>query len=412
MISKLRLIAAYEFKRLISKRSFIFAILSVPLFIGFIIGMGYLSASFEINDAPVGIVDNAGVFTDPILTPLESPADPVEFFHFSSATEAREALQADEIQAYYVLDTDYLENSETELVYIDEPGSNATRQFYNYLQINLVSDLPLERANRIASGSAMTIRSPDGTRVFPDGGPPFGIVLPLLIGVAFVFLFLLSSGYLMEGIVQERENRMMEVIMTSISPIQLIVGKVIGIVGINFTQLIVWLLFGVGAIFFGDKVMDLAWFQNIQIDGRSLLLVILIAIPTYFLAASLLFTAGSSVAQVQDAQSIGPMVLMVFMIPTYALVAIGEEPNGVVALVLTMVPFSALTTIALRGLFVAVPLWQFGLSFLVQSILALAMMWISSKAFRLGMLRYGQRIRLSSILRRSGGSKRRRRGDV
>jgi ABC-2 type transport system permease protein len=400
MMSKTRLIAINEYKRLVFKRSFILALLSVPLFIGFIIAMGYVASSFENNDAPIGIVDHPGVFTNPIPAPVDSSDDRIEFIFFPDEASARNSLQENEIQAYYIFSTDYFETSQIELVYVKEPGSNAVSQFYNFLQINLVSDLPLEKATRIAAGNNITIRSPDGSREFPGGGPPFGVVLPLLIAIAFVILFLLSAGYLMEGIVQERENRMMEVIMTTISPIQLIVGKVLGIVGTNFTQLIIWLLVGVIALFVGNQVMEFSWLQDPQIDGRGLAMVVLIAIPTYLLSASLLFTAGSLIAKVQDAQGIGPLIFMAFMIPSYAVVAIGEEPNGVVAIVLSLIPFASLTTIAVRGMFIAIPLWQFGLSLVIQSGLAVGMLWVSSKAFRLGMLRYGQRIRLASIFRR------------
>lgn len=189
--------------------------------------------------------------------------------------------------------------------------------------------------------------------------------------------------------------------MTSVSPLQMVAGKVIGIVGINFTQLAFWLMVAVLAVFLGSEVFNLTWLQDPSIDWRGMGMVLAIAVPTYILASSLMFTIGSIVARAQDAQAIGPLIFIVFMLPTYALLPIGTEPNGSVAVGLSLVPFTSLTTFGLRNLFVAIPIWQFLLSFVVQTTFAAIALWLASKTFRHGMLRYGQRIRLGDLLRRS-----------
>jgi ABC-2 type transport system permease protein len=154
------------------------------------------------------------------------------------------------------------------------------------------------------------------------------------------------------------------------------------------------------AVFLGGQVFDLEWFQNPVMDWPGLLMVVAIGIPSYILAASIMFTVGSMVSQAQDAQAIGPIIFIVFMLPTYAMVQIGNEPNGTVAVVMSLIPFTSLTTIAIRNLLVAIPFWHFALSFAIQVALAILALWLASRAFRLGMLRYGQRVRLGEIFRR------------
>lgn len=400
-MNKVWLIAINEYKKNVFKKSFILVLLSVPLFISFSVGMGILFESFENNNNPIGYVDHSGVLENPTPGPVDENMDPIEIVAFGSEQEAQQSLESNEIQAYFVIQQDYVQSLSAELVYAKEPGRNATQQFYDFLQTNLLSDLPIEQAHLLARGSEMTIRTPDGSREFPEGGPPLGIIIPLLISFAFVILLLTSSGYLMDGIVLERENRMMEVIMTSVSSIQMVVGKVIGIVGINFTQLAVWILFGILAIFLGGEVFEMAWFQNVELDWLGLFMVVAIAIPSYIIAAALMFTVGSMVAQAQDAQAIGPLVFLTFMLPMYAILPIGNEPNGSIAVSMSLIPFTSLTTIALRNLLIAIPLWQFLLSFVIQTLIATFALWLASQAFRLGMLRYGQRIRLGEIFPRT-----------
>lgn len=399
-MAKLWLIALNEYKKNVFKRSFILVLLSVPVFVGLLLGMGFFFSSFEQDDAPIGYVDHSAVLANELPGPVDDNEEAIEIIAFENVDIAQQALDTNIIQAYFILAEDYEETLNTELVYFNEPGRNATQQFYDFLQTNLLSDLPLEQAQLLAHGPEMTIRAADGSREFPEGGPPIGSTIPLFLSFAFVILLLISSGYLMDGIVQERENRTLEVLMTSVSSFQMVFGKVLGIVGINFTQLAVWIILGIVAVFLGGQVFDMEWFQNPVMDWPGLLMVVAIGIPSYILAASIMFTVGSMVSQAQDAQAIGPIIFIVFMLPTYAMVQIGNEPNGTVAVVMSLIPFTSLTTIAIRNLLVAIPFWHFALSFAIQVTLAILALWLASRTFRLGMLRYGQRVRLGEIFRR------------
>jgi ABC-2 type transport system permease protein len=245
------------------------------------------------------------------------------------------------------------------------------------------------------------VRSPDGSREF-QGGPTLGAVLPVLLSIAFVFLLLMSSGYLMQAVVDEKENRTMEVLMTSISPMQLIGGKVLGIAAIGLTQLAAWILVGVVAVALGSNVLGIEWFRNPSLDWGPILAVVAIAIPSYVLACAIMFTVGSTIAQDQEGQQIGVLIFMLYMIPLYALVIIGETPDATPSVVLTLLPFTSMLTTGLRSLFSVVPWWQIAASFAIQAACAAGALWLASRAFRLGMLRYGQRLRIGELLGRTG----------
>lgn len=404
-MDKLWLVAKNEFQRNVFKKSFILALLSVPLILGFMIGLGLLISSLENNYAPVGYIDHAGVLDDPLPAPATKPNKAVAFIPFENEGQAGQALSAKEIQAYYIIPAEYEETQRVELLYIKKPGENAAQQFYDFLQINLLKDYPLELAQRASRGVDLTIRSPDGSIEIPASGPDLSSFLPLITSFAFVFLVMMSSGYLMGGVVEEKENRMMEMLATSLSPLQLVAGKVLGIIAISFTQLLTWGIFAILALVIAGGWLDAEWMQNFSIPWDTMLKVLVIALPSYVLASGVMFTLGSTITEAQESQSAGALFFMLFMLPIYMLVWMIESPNGFLPILFSLLPFTSLLTIGLRSMFSVIPWWQIALSMIIQALCAYGVIWLGSRAFRLGMLRYGQRLRFSEILRRRSGAR-------
>jgi ABC-2 type transport system permease protein len=398
MMPKLWRIAMYEYRRNVFKRSFILALLSVPFMIGLNVGIGLFLESTENDRSPVGYVDHAGLLADPIAAPVTGSREPIAFIPFQTENDARAALESGHIQAYYVLAVDYFQTKDVSLFYLKEPRGSATRQFYDFIQINLLADQPTDIARRASLlGESVTVRSVDGSRQVPGGGPAFGIIIPILTGFAFLFLLLMSSGYLMQAVVDEKENRTMEMLTTSVSPTQLVGGKVLGIVGVSFTQLIVWTLIAIlGVLIASSAGVD--WFQDARLDWGSILATVALAIPTYVLASALMTAVGATVTSAQESQSTGAVFFILHLAPLYLAWAIIRTPNAVVPLTLTFLPFTALLTVTLRNIFAAVPLWQVALSVVIQILCAIGALWLAGRALRLGMLRYGKRLNLREIL--------------
>jgi len=398
-MSKLWLVALYEYKRIVFKKSFILALLSVPLMISLNIGVGLLMESLQNDNSPVGYIDHAGLLADPIPAPVAGSRESVEFTPFQTEDGARAALEAKDIQAYYIVAADYAETSQIDLVYLKEPGRNATRQFYDFIQINLLTDHPPDIARRAASISDnVIVRSLDGSRQLPGGGPTFGLIMPLLISIAFLVLLVMSSGYLMQAVVDEKENCTMEVLMTSISPTQFIGGKVLGIVAISFTQLVAWAAVTVLGIIVARNA-GIEWFQNLDLDWSIIWATVAVGIPAYVLAAALMTAIGVAVTSSQEGQSIGGGFFILHMIPFYLAWVLLKTPNAPLPTVLSLLPFTALLTISLRNIFAAVPAWQVVASVAVQTLCAASALWLAGRAFRMGMLRYGQRLRWRELLK-------------
>jgi len=399
MTSNVWRIAREEFRRNVFRKSFILVLLSLPLMIGLNIGIVLLINYFEKDTRPIGYVDHAGIMSVDVLPP-DVTDDPIQLLPFTTEDSAEDALMVEEIQAFYVLSSEYLQTREIKLIYIKEPASKATRQFYDLLRVNLLSDVEPEFQVRITDGTEFLTRTTDGRRSFPSSGPTFQSVLPFFVGLALMMMLLMSAGFLLEGMIKERENRTLEVIVTSTSPGQLVTGKVLGILGISFTQFVTWTLFGIAAVWLGGNTFDLSWFQDAVLEWEALVKVIAIGLPTYVLAAALLFALGVMMDNGQEAQQIGGLSVLISMLPLLAIVKIGTEPNGVLAVILSMVPFFSMMTVALREIFFVVPLWQIILSAGLQILFAIGAIWFAGRVFRLGLLRYGKRLSLRGIFKR------------
>ena len=394
------LVTVHHFKKNVLKKSFIFVLLSIPFFLGVMIVMIVMSVALEKNDAPLGYVDHSGLLADPLPAPENDSRASIPIIAFNSEQAARESLENEEIQAYFILSEDYRINRAAELVYYDQPSDEAWSDFIDFMQINLAADLQPQVRERMISGSNLIVRSPDKSREQPSGDPTMGMVLPVILCIAFIGLILFSAGYMLEGIADEKLNRTIEVIFTSLSPTQLITGKVLGIVGINFLQLATWIIVGIIAVFVAANVLDMSWFQNAELDWGAIFMVLGIGIPTYILAAALMLAVGSTVVQAQEGQAVGGIFYMLMISPLILIVVIGENPNGPAAITLSMLPFTSLLTTSIRNMLIEIPTWQIITSIIIQSVLAVGAIYLAVSAFRLGMLRYGKRLKLTELLNR------------
>jgi ABC-2 type transport system permease protein len=410
-MSKLWLVALYEYKRHVFKKSFILAILSVPLIIALVIGAGWLSDILTSDNTAVGYVDHAGLLADPIPAPKpgsspdeHSVPDPVPLIAYPTEAVAREALELGEIQAYYVIAPDYSETNRVELVYTEPPDGDVTRQFWDFMQINRLTDLPLDIAQRAVADSNLIVRWPDDS---PGGGREFSQraflnqFLPLFAGMAFIALLFMSSGFLMGMVVEEKENRTMEVLVTSLSPTQLIGGKIVGVVAISFTQLIAWIVLAGLTLLIGGRYLDISLIQNLSLDLRILAPMVALFFPAYVMYASLMMAMGVTVAETQEAQQMTAIFIIPTMLPLWLIKPIIEHPNGPLAVGLSLFPVTALPTFSLRLAFSQVPLWQVAASVVILALSALGALWLAARAFRLGMLRYGQRLNWRELFQRA-----------
>jgi ABC-2 type transport system permease protein len=397
-MSKFFRVTLYEYKRHVLQKRFIFALLSVPLFIGLIVLMVIFLVYLETDTTPVGYVDASGLLANRVPGPEpEDPDRPIQMLAFSGPEEAEAALKAEEIQAYFVLPEDYLQSGEARLVYIEQPNDPVYDQFYAFLSANLLQDqLPAVR-ERVLEGNEIIVRAPQADRQASEKDW-FNIFIPLFAGIVFFMAISTTSGYLLQAVVEEKENRTMEVVVTSVSPGQFMAGKITGDIAIGLTQLIAWALFIWLALVVGRTRFD--WMQNIHIEPEMVSLAVLMMLPAFVMISALMAAVGATVTEAREGQQVTGIFTMIMWAPYFLMITLMEYPNSPLSVALSLFPLTAPLAMLMRAGFTVIPTWQVVVSVSLLVASAVGALWLAGRAFRLGMLRYGQRLRWKEVFSR------------
>ena len=388
-------VAIHEYRRHVLRRRFLFALLSVPGLILVMILVGFMIATANRSDLPVGYVDQSGLLANPLPPPEPDPSnDPLALVAFQTQSEAEAALESKEIQAYYLLLPDYQRTGRAQLIYVTELSSDAEEQFADFLRLNLLRDQPEAVANRLISGDNLTVRTPDGSREMSERDW-FNIFTPFAAGLAFIIAIFTTSGYLMQAVVEEKENRTIELLITSVSPFQMMAGKIIGIIGVGLTQIVAWLSVAFLAVLIGRSTFD--WLQALTISPGFVGLMVVVMLPSFVLIAALMAAVGATVTEAREGQQVSGLFTLPVMVPYWFTYQIMSNPNGSLAIVLSYFPLTAPVALTMRAGFTALSLGEVLLSVGLLVLSAIAALWLAGRAFRLGMLRYGQRVNLREL---------------
>jgi ABC-2 type transport system permease protein len=399
-MTKLWHVAWHEYQRHVFKRRFVLiGLLSVPLIILVMVGLIYLVISLNINTTPLGYVDYSGLLADPLPAPAPEPPDrPVAILPFETEAAARSALDAGQIQAYFVLPAGYLSTGRLSVVHLGALKDPARQQFYNFLTANLLRNTDPVIANRLVKGAEIIVQSPDGSRSISSNNW-FNVLVPMVAGIAFIIAMFSTGGYLMQAVVEEKENRTMEVIITSVSPNQFMAGKIIGDTAIGLTQIFLWLLFIVIPILALRNTMS--FLRGIQIAPQTLLLMVFVMFPAFILVSALMAAIGATVSEAREGQQMVSMLSLPIWIPYMLAGSLMGNPNSPLALGLSLFPLTAPLTMLMRDGLTILPAWQIALSALIQVLCAAGAIWLAGRAFRLGMLRYGKRLKWREVFARN-----------
>ena len=262
------------------------------------------------------------------------------------------------------------------------------------MRVNLLASYPEAVQARLLEGSDITVYDIASRRTF--GANDITLILPF-IGTIFFFIATMSaSGYMLQVVADEKENRTMELMLTSITPGQLILGKGMGLLAAALTQLAIYLATAlIGLAIARQYVPSL---QHATMPWGYVGLMFLYFLPSYVLISAIMVAIGSAVTELQQAQQVAGLLNLVFMSPLFFLIFIFMNPAGLLPTLLSLFPPTAFLTISLRWGLGTVPLWQLLLSWLLLVASAGFMMWAAARIFRVGMLRYGQPLSLTAAM--------------
>ncbi|MBE2199856.1 MAG: ABC transporter permease [Anaerolinea sp.] len=390
------LLAKHEYRKMVSKRSFLLGTLAIPFLIIVVMGLVIFVAVRGEDKRPIGYVDHAGILNETVRPPTGINDDMVPMRAFADETAAQTALAAGDIQAYYVLAADYLTTRELNRYYWQDDTDEAARNdFADFIRANLAAARPAELQELLIDGPELTVRSLEGGREISSSNP-LGFIIPFVAAFLFIFIVMGSAGYLLQVVTDEKENRTMEMMVTSVTPVQLIGGKALGLMGVSLTQLFIWLVVAAVALVIGANYIP--QLQDFTVPWSSLLIIALYFFPAYALIAGMMTAIGSAVTELQQGQQIAGILNLLFIFPFFFVALIIAKPDSPILVALTLFPTTSFITIIMRWAVNVVPTWQLVASWLILVTTAVLSVYVSAKIFRVGMLRYGQSLNLRGVL--------------
>ena len=424
------IIARREYLTTVRRKAFVFTLLLTPslMFLSVLLSK---SGSDDVRaharqSRIVAFVDSSGVFAD---VPLQydyvvprsadapsakaAPAPPpprtvvpVLARRFDDQQAAIDSLDAGTVNTVMVVAADFLSSGRIRRYEHDTrafTGSADDRSLRVWLQRGLLAATSdSSRIDRVVSlGGTTALLVPDRSGVYQikdDARELIAFFLPFVLALLLGMAIVTGGQYLLQGVAEEKESRILESLLCTVTPEDLMVGKLIGLGSAGLTLVGVWLVFGMTA---ASTAMALVHFEfSPMLIGLALLYFLF----GYLFYASLMTGIGAIANNLREAQQVAIVFTMMNFIPFYALTKILNSPNSSVTVGMSLFPPTAPTTMMMRLAVgsvtgASVPAWQIATSLGLLAVTSVGALLASAKLFRLGLLLYGKTPNLPEILK-------------
>jgi ABC-2 type transport system permease protein len=339
----------------------------------------------------IGLVDEAGLLAE---VPADFPPD--LFRPYADEATARAALEADEVVQYVHIPADYIASGDVTVYDKDfqiiASGKNMGAAFHStnewilqyLINLNLTGDAQLATALRDPVPAAYAERHVINPPVETDQSVrALAEVIARVMPYMFYFILLAGSSYLLRSVAAEKENRTVEVLLLSLHPRQLMVGKILGLSAVTLLQLGIWLGGGMLILNRGSAWLDVSAFT---FPPGFIVWAILFLALGFLLFASVMAAAGAIAPSAREGNQ-AIWLLMLPLMPTLMFSSFFvEEPNSPLVLALSLFPFSAPSAMVTRLALGEVPLWQVIVSLAGLAVTTYLMVVLAGRFFRAGNL--------------------------
>lgn len=428
-MSQVGIIVAREFNERVRKKSFIITTLLVPLFMLSCMAIPALIMAYGGGTTKqIAVIDPSGV----VAPALESNDEVV----YTPTDRPLEEATADEsLFGVLLIGEDVVDNPSNVKLYTSSSSSVMlesliTRQIEEAIRQERIHreaiDNLAEVMERIKTTVTLQTFRTDRQEQMQSAGVAYGLGYVL----AFVlYMFLLLYGQMvMTSVIEEKGSRVLDVVITSVPPFRLMLGKILGIATVAVTQIVIWCALLVvifttllPAIIPADTMAQAQALQAGQIDpaaltgdtdllqalatatdlgylGTIMVYLVLFLVGGYLLYSALFAAVGSSVDNVQDAAQLSTVVTMPIIVGLFAMVAVMADPNSGAAFWFSMIPFTA-PMVMMARIPAGIPAWQPALSLAILLLTTLLMIWMAAKIYRVGIFLHGKKPKIKDLAR-------------
>lgn len=431
MNSKIGIVIKREYLERVSKKSFIFTTILMPLFMAAIMIAPALITLFSTPELKhIAVIDDSGI----IALSLQN-GNGVEFISINEPLEAAKANE--DLDGILVIDKNVLTDNNSVSLYTHDASSmmveqNITNQIEKTIENIRLNNYNIDNLSQIindinANINLTTYRINEEAEDSSSSSTVsyfIGMIMSLLL-----YMFLLLYGQLvMTSIIEEKNNRVLEIMVSSIKPGQLMMGKILGIGAVALTQVMIWGVivvsmsafilpailpaeimgevnaFNAGSLNASTANNDIEMLQALSIVSNvGYVLNIFIYLILFLLGGFLFYAAmnaaiGSAVDNVQDASQLQSVVMIPIILGLVMSMTVINDPNSTFATILSMIPFTSPMTMMTRIPF-GIPTWEIIISLIILYISFIGMVWLSAKIYRVGIFMYGKKPSIKELIK-------------
>lgn len=403
-------IARWEFLEKVRSKAFLISLVLLPvIMVTFGVLPGLLATKADDTTVAIGVLDESGTVLGPLAKKLNEryrlgSGDPnyalrdlAEFDGVEHLrTIANAMVSAGEIEGYFILPRSVLDSGVVEYRSGNVGNIRLIERFTRTIEETITERRLLARGFDPALirqvNASVDIRS---FKVSESGDERESGFLETFFG-AYIFIFMLmfmvltSGQLLIRSVVEEKSNRVIEVLLSSCSPRDLMVGKILGLSGLGLFQITIWGLIAAAIAIRFDA-------SFIMTENLGLLLVYFVL--GYLLYAGIFVAAGSPVTTEQEAQQITSYISLLLVFPTVLAIPVMQNPDSTLIKVLSFVPLLSPAFMLLRIPIQMPDAWEIWLTIALLLGSIVVSMWMAGKIFRTAILAYGKRLTISELFR-------------
>ena len=408
------LIAKREFFTQVKKKSFIILTLLTPLLI--IVFGGVVSLMFQANETQmqISVIDKSGLFKDRLKS------DENIRYVFSSEETEKSLIKAlettEEMNAVMIIPKKEIHELENSIEILT--NKNLSNEARKNIAGNISEIIKAEKINALGISTAQIEDLNKGVNlhvvnILEKEKKQDSFLVGVKSGLSMflmycVFTFIMMYGIrVMRSVLEEKNNRVVEILISSVKPFELMMGKILGVTGVALVQ------FGVWVVMIFASVMTLGSSNVGMVSGVAEVQMVLSALSQinyglilfvfviYFLLGYLFYSAmyaaiGSAVDNETETQQFTLFAILPMMLGFYGSITIMNNPDGPMSFWLSMIPFTSPIAMLARIPF-DVPVWELVLSIGILLVSTLGMVFIASKIYRVGILMYGNKVTLKEL---------------
>lgn len=419
-LQRIAAVARFEFLAVVKRWSYLIATFGLPLFLagvsGTVLGVQtYFLAQRAAEASAFGLVDEAGVVDRSVFEERDDKlvwtVDESDVVLYADADSATRALETGELRALYLVPETYLEEGEIRAVQSEKTpllsmrGSTVEPVLRSLLRKSLLDgQLDADVEKRVIS-PAHFVRArlgPEGVEV-TDVDEALDLLMrttiPLFLGVLLLTALLSASGYLVQTVSTDKESKIVEVLLSSVTPEEILAGKLFGLGAAGLIQFAAWS----SMVMFVALTASAAFASVVSVPWYALAMSPLLFILGYLFLGSLMLATAALGANAAESQKLTMGWAMLAILPLMVLVILLEDPHGILGQIMTWIPFTSPLTVIIR-LSVdssGIAWWEVAGSVAVLVVSTWLSIRIGARLFRVGFLLTGSRPSLAELWRQA-----------